>query len=305
MAIPEEQLDTWAHLGAIATSKDTYAIVRRALEAPGTAYAGKAFEIFLQGSYCNDTNVYAESDVDVVIRLDETYFYDISAVNTVQAASFNAAFVPATYFYSEFKNHVIAALRKSFGSDVSPGTKAVKIAASDSRRSADVVVAAQFQRHYSTPFISSTSIDYGICFLTPTWTRIVNYPKQHSANCTTKHQAAKLWFKPVVRIMKNMRNRLISNKVIEQGTAPSYFIEGMLYNVPNEKFGGSYADTIIAAHGWMRSLERDALSKLVCANNRHPLISENSPTSWPYADYDRFMKAIAALWNNWGGNPGT
>ena len=99
------------------TSSGTYATVKRALEAPGTAYAGKAFEVFLQGSYCNDTNVYAESDVDVVIRLDETYFHDISALSAVQASAFNAAFVPATYSYSDFKNDVIAALRKSFGNE--------------------------------------------------------------------------------------------------------------------------------------------------------------------------------------------
>jgi hypothetical protein len=299
MAIPETQLDTWAHQGAMVTSSGTYATVKRALEAPGTAYAGKAFEVFLQGSYCNDTNVYAESDVDVVIRLDETYFHDISALSAVQASAFNAAFVPATYSYSDFKNDVIAALRKSFGNDVSPGTKAIKIAASDSRRSADVVVATQFQRHYSGSLFPGAYIDYGICFFTPTWTRIANYPKQHSANCTTKHQASKLWFKPVVRIMKNMRNRLISDKVIEPRIAPSYFIEGMLYNVPSEKFGGSYADTIVAAHGWLLSLEREALNKLVCANDRHPLIGDNSPTSWPYADYARFMDAIAELWNKW------
>jgi hypothetical protein len=234
-----------------------------------------------------------------VIRLDSIYQYDTSALYLEHAAAFNTAFVPATYFYDDFKNDVIAALKSSFGNAVSPSTKAVKIGASGSRRSADVVVAIQFQRHYSGTLIPGSYIEYGICFFTPNGTRVVNYPKQHSAHCTTKHQASKLWFKPVVRIMKNMRNRLISDKVIEPRIAPSYFIEGMLYNVPNEKFGGSYADTIVAAHGWLLSLEREALNKLVCANDRHPLIGDNSPTSWPYADYVKFVNAIAELWNKW------
>jgi hypothetical protein len=299
MAIPESQLDTWAHQGAIASSRDTYATVKRALEAPGTAYAGKAFEVFLQGSYCNDTNVYAESDVDVVIRLDTIYLYDASALNPGHAAAFNAAFVPATYFYNDFKNDVIAALRSSFGSAVSLGTKAVKIAASGSRRSADVVVAAQFQRHYSGTLIPGAYIDYGICFFTPNGTRIVNYPKQHSSNYTTKHQASNHWFKPAVRIVKNMRNRLISNNVIQPGVAPSYFIEGLLCNVPNDKYGSSYAATISSSINWLRSLDREGLNRLMCANDRHPLIGENSPTSWPYSDYDRFLRAVAELWNTW------
>ena len=63
MAIPEAQLVRWSHQGSIQGSSATYAIVKRALEAPNS-------EVFLQGSYGNDTNIYAESDVDVIIRLD-------------------------------------------------------------------------------------------------------------------------------------------------------------------------------------------------------------------------------------------
>jgi hypothetical protein len=40
-------------------------------------YYPKDFKIFLQGSYKNDTNVYGDSDVDVVIRLDEIYYTDL------------------------------------------------------------------------------------------------------------------------------------------------------------------------------------------------------------------------------------
>ena len=34
-------------------------------------YADKNLKVFLQGSYGNDMNIYAESDVDIVIRLDD------------------------------------------------------------------------------------------------------------------------------------------------------------------------------------------------------------------------------------------
>ena len=69
MAIPEAELDTWSHQGSITQSASTYASIKRALEAPDSRYAGKHYEVFLQGSYGNDTNIYAESDVDVVIGL--------------------------------------------------------------------------------------------------------------------------------------------------------------------------------------------------------------------------------------------
>ena len=69
MAIPEAQLDTWSHQGSIKQSSTTYATIRSALLAEGSAYANKETKVFLQGSYGNATNIYAESDVDVVIVL--------------------------------------------------------------------------------------------------------------------------------------------------------------------------------------------------------------------------------------------
>jgi hypothetical protein len=41
-----------------------------------SSYYSKDFSILLQGSYGNDTNVYRDSDVDIVIRLNQTYYSD-------------------------------------------------------------------------------------------------------------------------------------------------------------------------------------------------------------------------------------
>ena len=170
--------------------------MKRALEASDTGYAGKNFEVFLQGSYGNDTNIYAESDVDVVIRLDDIYYYDTSALTAQELAAFNANFVAATYSYAEYKAHVVAALEKSFGAaDVQTGKNATKIKAKGNRRSADVVVATQFRQSYSDLF-GPLYHPHGICFFNSSGARVENYPKQHLQNCTTKHQATNDWFKP-------------------------------------------------------------------------------------------------------------
>src|SRR5690348_10066411 len=110
MAIPESQLETWSHQGSITQSSGTYATVKKALLAEDAKYAGKDFEVFLQGSYGNDTNIYAESDVDVVIRLDSTYYYDTSLLNPADLQQFESQSVRASYQYSEFKGHVTEAL---------------------------------------------------------------------------------------------------------------------------------------------------------------------------------------------------
>jgi hypothetical protein len=166
MSIPENQLDTWSHRGSITQSSATYATVKSSLEAADAKYAAKDFEIFLQGSYGNDTNIYAESDVDVVIRLDSIYHYDVSALTAQELAAFNANSIPGTYPYADYKAHVIAALEKSFGSaDVQAGKKAVKIKPKGSRRSADVVIATEFHKYYSGAW--PLQYERGICFFTP------------------------------------------------------------------------------------------------------------------------------------------
>ena len=294
MAIPESQLDTWSHQGSITQSSATYATVKRALETSDSKYANKDFQVFLQGSYGNDTNIYAESDVDVVIRLDSIYHYDVTALNAEELAAFNADLVPGTYPYADYKAHVIEALEESFGDDVEPGTKAIKIEANGSRRNADVVVATEFRRYYSG--LSGVQFKRGICFFDSGGNRIANYPKQHSANCTTKHQATNEWFKPMVRILKNMRSSLVDDGAIKAGSAPSYFLEGLLYNVPNDKFGNSYGDTFVSAVNWILQAER---KDLVCANEQYYLVRDSAATCWPCNDCSAFLDAVAKLWNDW------
>jgi hypothetical protein len=61
-----------------------------------------------------------------------------------------------------------------------------------------------------------------IGFLNSAGTLIGNFPNQHSANLTTKHQATSGRFKPMVRISKNMRTKFVDNGMIADGVAPSY-----------------------------------------------------------------------------------
>lgn len=296
MPIPEKQLDTWAHQGSIVQSSTTYGIVKSTLEDAGTSYSSKEFEVFLQGSYGNDTNIYAESDVDIVIRLDSTFYHDLGSMNPQDQKAFHTELSDASYSHANFKAEVLATLKKRFGADVVPGTKAIKIKAGGSRRNADVIVAAQFRRYQRFRSLIDQQYDSGICFFTSSGERIVNYPKQHSANCTAKHQATGYWFKPMVRILKNMRSRLVQDGVIESAQAPSYFLEGLLYNVPNEKFGKTYEDTFVSAYNW---LIRDAdRTQLVCANEQYYLVRDTSVT-WKPSDYDVFLTQIGNLWRNW------
>jgi len=296
MGIPESQFETWAKLGSITQSAATYQSIRGVLNDSDSPYYPKSFEIFLQGSYGNDTNVYRESDVDVVIKLNDIYYYDDSNLSDAAKIAFNQSKTPATVSLVDFKKDVLAWLKKQYGGSVKGGTKAIFIEGEGNRRDADVIVCANYRRFQSESTGTDNQYHEGIYFTRSDGTSIHNFPKQHSANCTAKHQATSSWFKPVVRIYKNMRNSMVAAKVLESGIAPSYFIEGMLSNVPNELFGASYQDTFIKTYNWLKKADH---SKLTTASGLHWLCRDDSPTSWPTANMDPYLAAVEEYWNNW------
>jgi hypothetical protein len=59
-----------------------------------SAYAGKNYRVFLQGSYGNDTNIYAEGDVDMVLVLDDLVLNDTSRLAGSDATAISRNFSP-------------------------------------------------------------------------------------------------------------------------------------------------------------------------------------------------------------------
>jgi hypothetical protein len=79
-----------------------------------------------------------------------------------------------------------------------------------------------------------------------------------------------------------------------EGVAPSYFIEGMLYNVPNDKFGTSYESTFVNTFNFLSSADR---SSFKCANGIHMLLGA-TPVTWRSENCLTYLEALKALWIN-------
>lgn len=296
MAIPETQLTTWAQIGAQQTSRDTYATVKLALDDDNARYHSKSYEVFLQGSYGNDTNIYKESDVDVVIRLDSIFTYDIASMSQSEQDAFKATHSDATYTHKDFRNDVLQVLRDRFGSDVDPGTKAVKINPRHTRRKTDVLIATQHKKYSQFTIAGNNTPLTGISFHKLDGTRVVNYPKLHRENLIAKNQATNEWLKHVIRIFKNARQKMIEQQIIETGVAPSYYIEGLLYNVPNDKFGTSYEDSMVNVINWLNNADR---TKFICANKQYKLLNGNAEVTWNTQNCDAFLDGLVGLWKDW------
>jgi hypothetical protein len=179
---------------------------------------------------------------------------------------------------------------------VDPPKKAVHIRGNQTRRDADVLICIEHRQYFR--FNSTTDEHHykGVQFVAANGTKIVNFPKIHAENCTAKHQATNSWFKPTVRIFKNLRNRMISDGYLQIWVAPSYYIEGLLWNVDNACFDKSCAHTLISCYKWIQASDK---TTLLCANQRRWLLRDGKPDSWAPADCDTFLKGVAYYWDNW------
>jgi hypothetical protein len=294
--IAESQLDIWASHGPTSQFTDTYNRIRGNLLDSGAPYPLADTAVFLQGSYKNDSNVYGDSDVDIVLCHTGAFYKDLSRLSPEDRRAYDAvAAGTVNYGYVDFKRDATAYVTRLYN-NVNAGKKALYIPGGNSgRRNADVLIASRFRRYYEFKSWQTQRYDEGVCFFPPGGSMIENFPKLHSDNCTTKHQSTKSYFKPMVRIFKNMRNTTIGKGLLQGGVAPSYFIEGMLYNVPDEQFGGTYQQTWINCFNHIVTADRD---KLVCANHMHWLVRDSAPTCWPVANFNSFTAALKKYWES-------
>ena len=293
MKFDEATLDGWSQQGAKVQSAQTYQTIRNALEDNSSPYHGLSFEVFLQGSYGNDTNIRTDSDVDVVICLTSVYYEDLDWLDDSQKSLYNSTTTSGGYSLDQFKLSVVGWLKANFASDVSLGKKAVFIKGNSSRRDVDVLICAEHKLYKS--YLSAYSSDYhnGVVFWTSDHDKIVNFPKQHIANLSSRNQSFHSRVKPFVRVIKNLRNRMIDDLAFSDGKAPSYFVEGLLWNMPYAQYAYSHQDTVSNFVAWVSTLATDDIT---CANGIHYLVRPNFPTSWRLDDFEAFRSALQKYW---------
>jgi hypothetical protein len=293
MAIPEAQLETWAHLPGTTSYQNSYNAVKNAI-AESQALQVRDFEVYLQGSYKNSTNIRGDSDVDIVVQLNEVFYSDISQLSPEEQQRYNSERIPATYSLAEFKAQVILALQNYFSpSSVSLGNKSIKLSGNQNRVTADIVVASEY-RYYTSYTEYSKNYTSGIAFFpVGSSINIINYPKVHYDNGVRKHQATDNVFKQYVRIFKNINSKLIEDGVVNDDLAPSYFIECMIYNISNDSFAGnSYQDCMYKV---LKYLEQSDFNNFETVSGMHWLCRGNQ---WNSTSARSFVDEVINYWNS-------
>ncbi len=243
--------------------------------------------VFAQGSYRNHTNVRTDSDVDVCAVTHDIFFYDLPDGGRPE----DFDITPCSLDYSEYKNNIENTLVSYLGRKaVLRGNKAINVRETTYHVDADVVACFE-HRHYrqDRSFLEGTS------FLTGKGIRINNWPEQNYQNGVTKNDSTRQRFKPIVRVMKNLRNEMEEKGLTIAKAIPSYLIECIIWNVPDEGFGhNSYSDDVrySIGHIYNKTLKSEDCKDWCEVNDIKYLFHSSQP--WQYQQVNQFL---LAAWN--------
>jgi hypothetical protein len=294
MPIPESQLQTWSNLGATDLPQRTHISIRNALDSFKGWREPIKYDVYLSGSYVNSTNIHGNSDVDVVIEVTSISYSNLSSEEKKALE-----ITPATYSWETFRQDVITALTNYYGNQYidTTGKKAIKVRAAPGRQNADVIVATTYDLYQNGKIRAE-----GITFWTqPKGDQIINFPKIHKDNGANKNSDFRTsnWYKRTIRTYKNARDKIYTNKPNLVGKFPSYFIECLLYNVPDRQFGGSYESNFVNTLNWLSAeLYKDTADQMECQNGIYYLF-QPSLVTWNITDARTFVSEIVDLWNDW------
>jgi len=240
MAINEEQLISWSKPVSSTEDQKCQNAIIKVTEAIRAKF-NSSVSIFLQGSYRNNTNVKKDSDVDIVVRHDGYYYYDLQRLSESDKLQYEKTKSPGNYPFIQLKSDVLQALTTAFNNDAKPRNKCIEVTGNSNRITADVIPCFQHKR-----YITLTAVEAeGIQFYTDQLEKIISFPNQHYENGVAKTNNTGRMYKRTVRILKVLRNMLIAEGKITENLVSSFFIECLVYNVPNISFmTGEYKQTL-------------------------------------------------------------
>lgn len=267
--------------------------VRKAIR-NDSALAKRRIDVYVTGSYRNNTNTRADSDVDVAVVLRDLIFYELPADGSLTADMLGLK--PNGEQYESFREQVGAALRATFGAPaVTAGDKAFDVHATSYRLDADVAVFLEHRRYTGKKDGSGQWAYLQGVEMRPRSEpnrRIINWPEQHYERGVAKNKATNHRFKRIVRIMKRLRVDMEAqgNDAARSaaGQARSLLIESLVHSAPDACFNreaGGYLKDMSAVLSWIVDATRHGAdtSRLVEVNGIKPLFGGDQRWTQPQA----------------------
>ncbi len=222
----ESQLAGWTGPSS-STEQDkqerTERMIRDAVrDHPG--FSGCSLKVYAKGSYANNTNVRADSDVDIAVQCTNVMYWE-EAIPGVKpdGPPYEGPWTP-----EKLRAELGVALAAKFPGQVdASGSTAFTITSSTARVDADVVPCFDYRYYFS-----SGGYRDGSKVFQRTGGSIENYPDQQLSKGNAKNTRTNLRYKRAVRIMKRLENAMVSAGAHRE--VPSFLVECLIYNVPDE-----------------------------------------------------------------------
>lgn len=286
----EVQLENWTRPASENEDfkiQNTHSMIKDAID-KSEYLKDKNIEIFIQGSYANNTNVKIKSDIDVNIMLKETFYTEYPEGNTNETYGF----INGTNTFSVFKKEVEKALINKFGREnIKVGNKSIQINSNTYRVEADAVPTFQYRNYKYLSSNNSDNFIEGVKFFSTNQEEVINYPKKHIENGIKKNLETKKRFKRAARILKRIKYKMQEEGYNINSNISSFLIECLVWNIPNEDF--------INYNAW-NDLLKNIVIELYHATKDYNLCKEwgevsemlylfHSERKWTYKDVNEFM----------------
>lgn len=300
--------DRFAHWQRPASDTEEAQIARTTRMIRDAISGSVVADVFAKGSYKQNTNVRANSDMDICVREDNIVTYSDwgeRANNDELGLVYTPGGETNGQGFQRLRTDLDAALASQFGrGNVVMGNKAIAVHASQGTRiDADVVPAHRLWNIWPRSHWLYGSVpryhEGIVLWAGPDGHMVINYPQQSYDNGVAKNNRTGRRYKKVVRILKRLRDELSFGLLVPRPS--SYLIESLVWNVPDATFlvSDDMYTIVMAVLRWIAAAthaDADANS-LRETNNIKPLFCEAGVYKQPWTKWGANSFATRALYH--------
>jgi len=217
-------------------------------------------DIYIHGSYANKSNIYFPSNLEIMVELTTSKRFSPEEVS-LEGNYF--VDVPLQFGPKEFRQLFAEALYEIMGDKMTEHPKHIRLTELEKiKHDVDITPALSFHfynnhqpedhgkrkgkgKKHATPDSGEVTRTRGVLLYDSSIDRnIVSFPRVHAQNGFDKDRATDGNFKRMVRLFKTLHSLNVNEfGLVPPDTASGYFIECLLYNVPDKLFADATAQS--------------------------------------------------------------
>lgn len=259
------------------------------------AFSPRDVQIYLHGSYANNTNIYFPSEIEIAVELKQTQEFNGLSLDsdTVNYRIYNNYFVDIQLEFGpeQFRELLFNELSDMIGAKCLDKDKTI-ILPTVAKIKHGISIMPCFSFKYSDSI--GESFNGVLLYDKSTDADIVTFPRLHSENGQAKDKACGSNFKKCVRLFKTLNALAVREfELLAENTSTGYFIECLLYNVPDYLFlGENLQDLFVKIINYLINCDLDSFA---CQNLVWQLFGA-AREFWQIRRAEKFLTAISDLW---------